>query len=187
MKAASLAILCCLIGQGLFPGNPQEQSHPATGPYLGFNLMPGPNNGMINFVIVSLLPDGRKDAQFITRSEFIRLASGVTASDVNPDKLNLFSKYEVEDCGVYRDSIFKKTRFECSSLDQLWKLRYRKSPYGGADSLGWTNSSVPSPGQMSILKEYGATGVDDIIYGEQAFRLLHDMQSYAWQSRYKSN
>ncbi len=161
---------------------------PVVGSFLAFNLMPGPNNSMVNFAIVTILPGGKKDVNFITQTEFVRLASGIMHSDVNPTAENFFSKYEVEECGFSRDSIFKKTYFFCSSLDQVWKLRYKTNPYGGGtDSLGWTGASVPSPGQMNILKQYGAENLDDYIYGENAFKLLHDVQSYAWQSRYRGS
>jgi hypothetical protein len=150
--------------------------------------MPGANNTLVTFVMVRVLPDGRKDVRGISRNEFIRLACGQCHDeDVNPNRENLFAKYEVEECGLYRDSIFKKTSFLCSSLDQLWKLRYQRGPYGGSDSLGWTGATVPSNGQMGILKQYGAESLDDYIYGENAFKLLHDMQSFAWQSRYKGS
>jgi hypothetical protein len=164
-----------------------SQRKVVTGPFLGFNLMPGANNNLVNFALVTVLPNGQKIIRNITRNEFIRLACGQCHDDVNPNGENLFAKYEVEECGLYRDSIFKKASFICSSLDQLWKLRYQREPYGGADSLGWTGATIPSNGQMGILKQYGAKSLDDFIYGENAFKLLHDMQSFAWQSRYKSS
>jgi len=158
---------------------------PTNGSFLGFNLMPGPNNGVVNFAIVTPLPDGRNSIQAITRSDFIRLASGLVRTDVNPKGENLFVKYEVEECGFYRDSVFNKTRLYCNTLDALWKLRYKSGIYGGSDSLGWTKATVPSMGQMSLLQAYGVNSLDDYFFGENAFRLLHDMQSYAWQSRYQ--
>jgi len=150
--------------------------------------MPGPNSGIINFAIVTPLPNGTQSIQAITRNDFIRLASGLLKSEVNPNGENLFAKYEVEECGFYRDSVFNKTRLFCNTVDQIWKLRYKMGPYGnGPDSLGWTRATVPSMGQMSLLKEYGVNSLGDYFFGEQAFKLLHDMQSFGWQSRYKSS
>ncbi|HXC04437.1 MAG TPA: hypothetical protein VNZ86_06770, partial [Bacteroidia bacterium] len=61
------------------------------GPYLGFNLMPGANNTLVTFVMVRVLPDGRKDVRGISRNEFIRLACGQCHDeDVNPNRENLF-------------------------------------------------------------------------------------------------
>ncbi|HEV7230951.1 MAG TPA: hypothetical protein VGO45_06470 [Bacteroidia bacterium] len=172
------ALLC-----GHRPLNPPPS---LSGSFLGFSLMPGPNNGLVSFAIVTPLPNGQQDCQFISRNDFIRMASGVVHNEVNPTAENLFTKYAVEECGMYRDSVFNRTNFTCGVLDQLWKLRYHQGPYGGADSLGWTGATVPSTNQMNTLKGYGITNLDDFFYGENAFKLLHDMQSYAWQSRYKS-
>jgi hypothetical protein len=186
MKKSVSVLLLCFTAFLLCSNTSLHGPTPVVGgPYLGFNLMPGPNSSMVNFAIVRIYPDGHKEADFITRNEFIRMASGCHG-DANPDGINFFSKYEIEDCGIVRDSIFKRTYFVCSPLEQLWKLRYKQGPYAGPDSLGWTHATVPSASQMNILKSYGANSLDDYICGEQAFKLLHDMQSYAWQSRYKS-
>jgi hypothetical protein len=186
-KLASILFLSTLFFL-LSAHRPEEISRPVMGSFLGFNLMPGPNSGAVTFVVITPLPNTQPDIRFITRNEFIRLASGIIANEANPQKENFFAKYEVEDCGVYRDSIFKKTSFSCSSVDQVWKLRYKVGPYSnGPDTLGWANSLVPSVGQMSILKSYGISRLDDYCYGENAFHLLHDMQSYAWQSKYKGS
>ncbi|MFI5148602.1 MAG: hypothetical protein ACHQRM_02645 [Bacteroidia bacterium] len=176
-------ILLCLLLSSNRPVTP----NPIPGPYLGFNLMPGANSNLVSFGLVRILPDGRKVIKSISRNEFIRLACGQCHEDANPTGENLFAKYEVDECGLYRDSIFKKASFICGSLDLLWKLRYQRAPYGGSDTIGWTGSTVPSRAQMNILKQYGAENLDDFIYGENAFKLLHDMQSFAWQSKYKSN
>jgi hypothetical protein len=171
----------------LFCGHrPLPRSSSVFGSFLGFSLMPGPNNGLISFAIVTPLLNGQQDCQFISRNDFIRMAGGGIHNEVNPNAENLFSKYAIEECGLYRDSVFKRTSFSCSVLDQIWKLRYHQGPYGGADSLGWTGATVPSTNQMNTLRSYGITNLDDFFYGENAFKLLHDMQSYAWQSRYKS-
>lgn len=187
-KYISILILCAAFF--LFAGGRAVNGSKVTGgSYLGFNLMMGPNSGLVTYAVVTPLLNGQLDSRFISRNEFIRLASGIVASEANPKKENLFAKYEVEDCGVFRDSIFKKTSFSCSSVDQLWKLRYKTGPYlTGPDTLGWASLPlVPSAGQMSILSGYGVSRLDDYFYGENAFRLLHDMQSYAWQSRYKGS
>jgi hypothetical protein len=149
--------------------------------------MPGANNNLVNFALVVVLPNGQKSIQAISRNDFIRVACSQHPEDGNPLGENLFAKYEIEECGMYKDSIFKKISFVCNSVDQLWKLRYKMGPYGGSDSLGWTGATVPSSGQMDILRQYGAQSLDDFIYGENAFHLLHDIQSYAWQSRYKGS
>jgi hypothetical protein len=188
MKKYSFILIACLAGLLLSSSTSRFTAPVFSGTYLGFNLMPGPNNGMINFALITPLPNGRQDIKYITRNEFVRRACSTISCDGNIAGENLFVKYEVEDCGAYRDSIFKKTSFACSAIDQLWKLRYKMSPYGaGTDSLGWTGATIPSMGQMNILKQYGSNNLDDYIYGENAFKLLHDMQSYAWQSRYKGS
>jgi hypothetical protein len=158
------------------------------GSYLGFNLMPGPNNSIVNFAIITPLTNGRLDAQYISRLDFMRLASNGIPSDANPEGKNLFTKYQVDECGSYRDSLFRRTTYSCAILDQLWKLRYKLSPYAaGGDSLGWTGGTVPSAGQMHVLEGYGISTLGEYFYGEKAFKLLHDIQSYAWISRYKSS
>ena len=188
MKSYLILVFSVLVSTMPAGGDIPDSPSILAGSYLGFNLMPGPNNSVVNFAIVTPLPDGRQDAQFISRLDFIRLAGNKIRSDVNPDGIDFFSKFQIEDCGAYRDSLFRKTSFSCSVIDGLWKLRYKLSPYAsGGDSLGWTGGLVPSMGQMNVLQTYGITRLDDYCYGEKAFKLLHDMQSYAWISRYKSS
>ena len=46
---------------------------------------------------------------------------------------------------------------------------------------------APSEGQIQILNKYGAVFFIDVIYGENAFHLLHDMQDPAWVSSYQGS
>lgn len=132
-----------------------------------------------------------REVTYITRFEFMRLATGQTPSEVNPKQENLFTKNEIRDCGYYNDSIAKRLTYECSVVDNIWKLRYGPFPFRTKSKPedGWARGAgnFPSDGQLAILYSYGIERLSQLFIGEQAFKLLRDMQNPDWVSAYQGS
>ncbi len=194
-----------LLGFGLF----QQSGEPSTyyTDSLGFALMPGANSAPTSFYQVRKFADPAKPitAQNISKNEFIGIAYGWGESSANPKGENLFSKYEIVQCGYKPDTVIHYILYKgglgCSPVDDLWRLAYSEYPYGNPTTTaspdpqniinpnghgpGWAHSLFkPSDGQIMILQSYGAATFIDIIYGDNAFHLLHDMQDPTWVSHY---
>jgi hypothetical protein len=177
--------------------------------YLGFSLMPGANSTAVTFHIVRKWDDPKRpiEAVNISQAEFMRIACGFQESQVNPKKENLFAKYGLTDCGYFNDTVIKGRIYNggmrCNTVEDLWRLRYGEWPFfvqaprpSNGNTLtpqgpgpGWARKpQMPSEGQLEILKAYGVTDpMVDVIWGEEAFRLLKDMQDDAWVATYKSS
>lgn len=200
--------LLLLLGFGLF----QQAGDPSQGytDSLGFSLMPGANSSPVTFHIVRKYDDPAKEISVsnISQGSFLSIATGWGESTANPNKENLFDKYDVANCGYRGDTIIRHVLYKggliCNPLNDLWRLSYNEWPFYTAPvkvdpqkpsvnnpigpGPGWAKEkSNPSPGQQDILKKYGTTFYNDIIYGANAFYLLHDMQDNDWVSRYKSS
>ncbi len=204
-----IPLALAVISFGLF----QQSSDPATTSheYLGFSLLAGANSAPVTYHIVCKYDDPAipMSNENITKDEFIALAYGWGDSPANPNHENLFDKYQVAHCGYTPDTVIHMILYKggmgCDPLDNLWKLAHSEWPYGGMTSAppsqqqqnisdpagpgnGWARDpNHPSDGQINILHEYGATFYIDIIYGENAFRLLHDMQDPTWVAKYQSS
>lgn len=167
---------------------------------LGFSLIPGTSADLITFKKIRIIagPVPKFDQQNITRNEFLTIALGIVASDANPTKENLFLKHEIKDCFYQLDTVHKNVKYDfamqCPVVDELWKLRWGEYPYlrrnGTADpGKGWAADPLGvSEGQFKILQQYGMViSYSDPIYGDNAFRLLRDMQDPTWQSIYRGS
>jgi hypothetical protein len=200
-------LLLTVLGVGLL----QQASPPLSGfkDHLGFSLMPGANSSPVSFKIVRIFEDPKIPAvvQSISRDEFLRIATGAQPSSANPTNENLFIKHEITQCSWGKDTVMNhmlyKGGWQCSIVDDLWKLRYSEYPFQvpvtpGSKVIdplaehiptkGWAKqTSAPSDGQLNMLRAYGIVFVIDILYGDNAFRLLHDMQDPAWESRYRGS
>jgi hypothetical protein len=165
---------------------------------LAFSLMPSGNSALITFAILTWYGDDERpsDVRIITRNDFLAIAHGLAASEANPTRENLFVKYEVKDCASYIDTIGKSTTYDCSVVDDLWKLRYKLYPIKSAQKIkildkvevpevGWANMPFEmSWEQLGFLEKYGIRSRNDFFYGANAFRLLKDMQDPDWISVY---
>jgi hypothetical protein len=209
LKRTHILLLCLFIaGFGLF----QQSGDPATTyhDHLGFSLLPGANSHPATYCIVRKFDDPAKQftAQNISKNEFISIAYGWGNSSANPKNENLFTKFEVAHCGYIPDTVIHHRLYKgglgCNPLDDLWRLAYSEYPYGSAAPTtpvnpatvnnpgnpgpGWARSPFkPSEGQIQILQSYGAETFIDVIYGDDAFHLLHDMQDLAWVTRYQGS
>jgi len=146
--------------------------------FLGFNLISSVGSGLSHFAIVEPLENGKFKIVQITREKFIRIAEGKQNSEVNPKNINFFEKYKINNSLI---------------INELWRLRYMDYPYHTLEQMGkgWsTNDSIPflpTKTQMQILNSYGMKRMNDFIYGENAFKLLHDMTNDQWRSNYKAS
>jgi len=146
--------------------------------FFGFNLIETAMGGMIHLALVKPMSDGTFQLRQLTKDGFIAQALGKEKSLANPDGIDLFKKYEIDDPNI---------------LDQLWKLRYKEYPYFTSQQVepGWSaNDSIPflpTESQMNILQKFGLYKMSDYIYGENAFRLLNLMTKPEWVLSYKES
>lgn len=202
-----LPLLLAVIGFGLL----QQAAPPAVTYHdqLGFALMPGANSSPVSWYIVRTFDDPARAATAtnITKGEFMAIGVGWGESSANPNRENLFDKHEVANCGYHNDTIIHRILYKgglaCTPVDDLWRLGYSDYPYGPSGAKdpkktnvlnpdgpgpGWARNPIsPSEGQTTILQGYGVKFFNDIIYGENLFRLLRDMQDNDWVARYKSS
>ncbi|TND07146.1 MAG: hypothetical protein FD123_3291 [Bacteroidetes bacterium] len=195
----SILLMAGLSTRAVNPVPAQENAAPDM-VYLGFSLMPGANSSLVTYKIVRVYngPSVRYEQINISRHDFLSIAMGLVESEANPKKENLFVKYEIKDCGYQLDTIIRGIKYDftayCPVIDDLWRLRWGEYPFQrkqGADDPGpgWAADKLGvSEGQFNMLKEYGMSqSYNDPIFGEAAFRLLRDMQSPSWQSRYRGS
>ena len=126
----------------------------------------------------------------ISRENFIRQAQGRAFSPANPDAEDLFRKYGVAQCTLPPDSAAMGFLTDCSTLDDLWKLRYWEYPVhvesGQRTAKGWSEKPLaPSPRQMDVLGQYGLRHTTGLIIGPEMFRLLRDMGDRQWVTIYR--
>jgi hypothetical protein len=204
-----IPFLLGILGFGLLQqsGDASQTAHD----YLGFSLIPGSNSSLVSFYLVRKYEDPAKSNEFtnISEASFLNIALGWGESSANPNKENLFTKYDVSNCGYKGDTVIKhmivKGGFFCDPLADIWRLRYSEWPYAFqpprqknqqpsvnnpvGPGPGWAREKLnPSEGQQEILKGYGPNDFyEDVIFGEKAFQLLHDIQDANWVGRYKSS
>jgi hypothetical protein len=126
----------------------------------------------------------------LTRNSFIRQVQGRTFSKANPDGEDLFRKYGVKQCTLSEDSAQMGFLTDCSTLDDLWRLRFQSYPIKLSEGLraptGWAaNALKPDDRQMLLLSDYGMKFPIDLIIGENLFRLLRDMADPEWVDNYR--
>ena len=127
----------------------------------------------------------------LSRESFIRQVQGRTFSAANPVADDLFRTHDVAQCTLPPDSAAMGFLTDCSTLDDLWKLRYWEYPIKMEDgrqmAKGWSEKPlIPSARQMEILNRYGMRFVNDVVVGEQMFRLLRDMGDRKWVVAYRN-
>lgn len=141
--------------------------------YFGIQLLTQ-HTGFVRYAYIQIKSTGEQKITYLTQQQFIEQVSGVMVSKANPDKINYLEKYQVM----------------AHSFEELWKLRYTEFPYAGARSQekGWAaNDFAPSEAQWNFLKrEYGYSNFEQLLYGENMWKLLQDSQKPAWQSQYTS-
>ena len=146
--------------------------------YFGFNLIESSMGGMIHLVLLKPGENGKHQIKHLTKDVFIAQAKGKQRSTANPEAIDFFEKYEIDDPNV---------------LDDLWRLRYKEYPYFTNQQMepGWSaNDSIPflpTETQMQILEKFGLYRMSDYIYGENAFQLLNLLEKPEWIKSYKES
>jgi hypothetical protein len=146
--------------------------------FFGFNLIPNAMGSLVHLVLIKPGEYGNRKIKQLSRDEFIAQASGTTESQANPDKVNFFKKYQIDNPNI---------------IDELWRLRYKEYPYLTNDRIepGWSvNDSIsflPSATQMQLLEKFGMYKLSDYIFGENAFKLLYLISKPEWVRSYKES
>ena len=137
---------------------------------LAICLISGANSTGVSFGMMRQNPDSTHEVIFLTKTSFVRQASGNEKSKGNPNKINHF----------------KENNIDVAILGELWKLRYNKNPY--SDELGWgTKHGVPSKTQFNMLSQFGAYKLKDYIFGEELWLFLQKVSDPTWVGQYQIN
>ncbi len=144
----------------------------------GFNLVESSCGELCHFGLVKTRANGSVKVIFLTKDEFYAYASGKIHSPANRKGVNFFEKYNI--------------KYPRAVLNSLWKLRFKNLPgdYSEA-SKGWATYSdsafyILSQPHQEILKKYGMNRLRDYIVGNNAFKLLKNLEDSVWINQYKS-
>jgi len=168
MKSKLLILMIFfLFSVSLFSQNKSKSKY-----YLAYNITLNPDGSSVHYALLKILPNKKKEIITLTKTDWILQAAGKQKSLANTDTTNYFKKYLIR----------------WQTVDQLWKLRYSEFPYRKkTDRLGWARKKyAPSEAQVKILQKYGVKYITDYFYGENAFKLLKDIQGGEWVTNYES-
>lgn len=155
------------------------------------SLSPSTDGQLFCLFLVKVKDGQAVGSRPITRENFIRQAQGRAFCDANRDADDLFRKYDVKQCTLPPDSAAMGYLTDCSTLNDLWKLRYWEFPLkveaGQNTAKGWSEKPLtPSQRQMEILNGYGMRFPTDLVIGKEMFRLLRDMGDRQWVVKYRN-
>ena len=188
MRAPFLALLCLLFTL-------VRAAPPAPGPpvwQFALSLGSSSNGQLFSLFLVKVSDAGQVlESQPLARENFIRQVQGRTFSKANPDAEDLFRKYGVRQCTLPEDSAALGFLTDCSTLDELWKLRFWEYPLqvqqGQNARVGWAGNPLrPDDRQLLLLSGYGMRYMQDLVIGENMFRLLRDMGDPEWVANYRN-
>lgn len=153
----------------------------------GFSLNPTAQ-GELAALFIYTVEDGVVLGTIPMRPDFFILqASGLMESKANLESVDLFDQYGIVNCGAWTEDGVIRTNFDCTTLQDLWKLRYRNG-MGAQPGEGWSGEEFrPSDRQQVILQHYRDPQYPDWhgpYVGKDAFRLLRDMQDPSWVNSY---
>lgn len=152
----------------------------------GFSLNTSPNGDLFTTYLYTVLDDRVVGGQPIRPETFILQATGLMESAANLESIDLFEQYGIVGCSPIEYGV--NNGLECRVLRDLWKLRFQGAAIPGA-GLGWAAEElIPSARQQVLLQAYRAPEQphwQGPYVGEDAFRLLRDMQDPAWVRLYR--
>lgn len=159
--------------------------------HFGISLATGAHSATYTCFIVKEYKGEVIGIEGLSGESFIKQATGITESRANPDSIDFFEEYRVTSCVKLKDPSTGEVRRPCDPFGKLWKLRYSKYPFHNKVAVdrgeGWAkNEFKPSIGQFEILSEYGINHTTAMCYGENAFRLLRDINDPIWVQKYKA-
>lgn len=169
MKKAVLIILLIVAS---LAAKSQIDSNYVSKYYFGFSLSPNYST-LITFAIVEISPKGDIKYNFLSRQNWMHQIVGIQESLANPTGTNILKDIGLEGPDVIGD---------------LWKLRYSETPYANqAVEKGWAGKlTIPTEGQMEMLKQFGVETINNWFYGENMYRLLKAMNDPAWVAEYQN-
>lgn len=178
-----LGVIAFPSGQGLSPAPFATQT-------FGVSLNTGLNNQLFTLFIVKEFEGKVIGATPLTREQFVLQAQGLVPSVANPEQINLFRKYKVDVCLPQGPDTVGRFVQDCGVFDNLWKLRFWDYPFrlveGQHPGKGWAEKpDAPSPRQLLLLSDYGMLRMNDLAWGENAFRLLRDVGDSVWVDNYR--
>jgi hypothetical protein len=159
--------------------------------HFALSLSPNTDGQLFSLWLVKVSDTLILETRPLSRGQFIKQIQGRTFSAANPDAEDLFRKYDVKQCTLPPDSAAMGFLTDCTTLDDLWRLRYWEFPLhvqeGQHERTGWSEEKLrPSDRQLMLLGGYGLKHTTGLIYGENMFRLLHDMGDPEWIANYRS-
>lgn len=139
---------------------------------------------------IAYIDNGRTEAhlKYLSKDEFIKIASGHWPSIYNPNRINYFEKNNLL-CGTLKDSFTLKDYTYCIPSDSLWKLHYERHPIDITNGEGWSNQQyMPSLTQeLYLYNNYGIRKIDgDYFKDTNLWKILKDVTNPSWIEHYKS-
>jgi len=159
--------------------------------YFGVGLGTGPHSSLFTCFMVKEYEGKIVAINGLTPDQFIRQAAAMIDSKANPDSIDYFQKFRVSSCLKMKDPDTGQEIRPCDPFSKLWKLRFSKYPLHQREPVdrgdGWAkNETKPSPAQLEILSTYGIQGATGMCYGDNAFRLLRDVNDPIWVQSYRN-
>ncbi|MCH2198763.1 MAG: hypothetical protein MK081_08255 [Flavobacteriales bacterium] len=148
-------------------------------------LMPNWNDP-ITFGIATIYEGEVIDLDHVTMENFIMIYAGARKHIANKTGSNLFSKRGINNCYVDYVSAERQHYRTCDPVEGLWKLRYQKNPNDDTDKGGWSSiESAPDDRQLSMLRAFNITRLNDFAIGEDAWALIQAVNDPSWVAKYK--
>lgn len=140
----------------------------------------------VTFSEVTVFDGQIKSIRHLTKRDFMMIASGNLSHPANPDQVNLFALYGLDECMTRVLVKTKEIHNKCQCIDDLWKLRYQSHPMSDGQKPGWAgHMAAPSERQLAMLKAFGIDRLHTAIYGDNVFQLLIALSTPGWVAEYQ--
>ncbi len=140
----------------------------------------------VTFSEVTVFEGEIRSIRHLTKRDFMMIASGNLSHPANPDQVNLFALYGLDDCMTRVLVKTKEIQNKCQCIDDLWKLRYQSHPMSDGHKPGWAGyMAAPSERQLTMLKSFGIDRLHTAIYGDNVFKLLIALSTPGWVAEYQ--
>ena len=156
----------------------------------GFSLNPNTQGELYTLFIYTVYEGEVVDSRVMRPGPFILQMGGLEESPANLESIDLFDEYGIKGCGPWGENGEIHTGLDCSTLQDLWKLRYQDAKMPGRGP-GWAAEPLtPSTRQQILLQAYRSPNHahwHGPYFGRDAFRLLRDMQDPDWVRLYSGS
>lgn len=139
---------------------------------------------------IAYIDNGRAQThlKYLSKNEFIKIASGHWPSIYNPTRKDYFEEKKLL-CGMVKDSFTLKDYAYCIPIDSLWKIHFERHPIDITLGDGWSNKQFnPSLSQeLFLYQNYGIKKIDgDYFKDSNVWKILSDVTDYKWIEHYKT-